>query len=121
MDCELKYFFVLNDIFIGINFAKMLKKINPFWKFIKNKYLIVFVGFLFWMMFFDLKDWRLLYARSNKLKALALSEQHLNEQIKNTKQELILLTQDAASIERYARENFYMKKDNEDLFIVKTP
>jgi cell division protein FtsB len=34
---------------------------------------------------------------------------------------LNLLRSDAQSIERYAREKYYMKKDNEDIFLVKTP
>lgn len=87
---------------------------------LKNKYFIAAVGFLVWMLFFDPKDWGLITSRNNKLKELKLSEQHLTLLIKDTKKELSLLKTDAASIEKYAREKFFMKKDNEDLFIVKT-
>ena len=94
--------------------------INPFLKVLKNKYLIAGIAFLVWMLFFDPKDWGLIAARNNKLKELKQSEKHLTILIKDTKKELSLLKTDAASIERYAREKFFMKKDNEDLFIVKT-
>ena len=98
-----------------------MKFINPVLNVLKNKYFIAGVGFLVWMCFFDPKDWGLISARNKKLKELKESEQHLTLLIKDTKKELSLLKTDAASIEKYARERFYMKKDNEDLFIVKTP
>ena len=98
-----------------------MQYIHPILKVLKNKYLITAVAFLVWMLFFDLKDWSLISARNNKLKELKESEKHLTVLIKDTKKELSLLKTDAASIEKYAREKFFMKKDNEDLFIVKMP
>ena len=97
-----------------------MKFVNPVLIVLKNKYFITGVGFLVWMCFFDPKDLGLINARNQKLKELNLSEQHLTVLIKDTKKELSLLKTDAASIEKYAREKFFMKKDNEDLFIVKT-
>ena len=75
------------------------------------------LAFIVWMLFFDPKDMGTMVGRSNKLKDLKASERHLINEIKETKKELSLLKTDAGSIEKYARENFYMKKDNEDLFI----
>ena len=98
-----------------------MKFIIPVLNVLKNKYFIAAVGFVVWMLFFDPKDWGLITSRNNKLKELKLSEHHLTLLIKDTKKELSLLKTDAASIEKYAREKFFMKKDNEDLFIVKTP
>ena len=86
--------------------------------FIRNKYLIASVAFIIWMLFFDPKDWALMYDRQNKLTDLNTSEQHLDNQIKETRLELDLLKTSAQTIERYAREKYYMKKENEDLFIV---
>ncbi len=88
---------------------------------LKNKYLIVLATFLVWMAFFDPKDFGMIYNRTEKLKELKQSERHLTTQIAETRKELVLLKSDAESIERYAREHFFMKKDNEELFIVKTP
>ena len=86
---------------------------------VKNKYLIVLVGFLVWMIFFDPKDWRLIVAREEKLNELEKSEQSLIKKIAATQIELNMLKGDARTIEQYARENYIMKKDNEDVFIVK--
>ena len=95
--------------------------VKPLLKILKNKYVIASLAFAVWMLFFDQQDWGLITARTKHLKELKQSERKLTALIKDTKTELSLLKTDAASVEKYARENFYMKKDNEDLFIVKRP
>ena len=95
--------------------------LTRFISFVKNKYFIVSALFLVWMLFFDPRDWGLIDARITKLRELEKSEQHLTEQIRETRTELNLLRTNAQTIEKYAREKYYMKKDNEDLFIVNTP
>jgi len=72
------------------------------------------------MVFFDPKDILSDLERRDKLNELQTSELHLKAQITNAKQELDLLKNNAQSIEKYAREKYLMKKDNEDLFIVKS-
>ena len=98
-----------------------MKLIRPLVKILKNKYLVALAAFIVWMVFFDRNDWGLISSRTHKLRELKTSEKVLTAQIKDTKSQLNLLKTDAASVEKYARENFYMKKDNEDLFIVKNP
>jgi cell division protein FtsB len=89
--------------------------------FAKNKYLLASVCFLLWMIFFDPKDWSLISARRDKLKNLQKSERRLSQQIAETRLELKLLKTSAETIEKYAREKYLMKKDNEDLFLVNEP
>lgn len=98
-----------------------MKILNGIFSFLKNKYIIAALFFVLWMLFFDLKDWSLISARREKLKELEKSEFHFNKQIAETRKELGLLKTSAATIEKYAREKYLMKKDNEDLFIVITP
>lgn len=88
---------------------------------LKNKYFIAGLFFVIWMLFFDVKDWALINERSVKLNNLEKSEERLTQQIAETRKELNLLKKNAQTIETYAREKYYMKKANEDLFIVKTP
>jgi cell division protein DivIC len=96
-----------------------IQTLKPLIGYLKNKYVVVILAFMVWMAFFDPKDLGTIFERTAKLKELKASEKHLNEAIKETKKELGLLKNDAKSIEKYAREKFYMKKDNEELFIVK--
>ncbi len=74
--------------------------------------------FLVWMFFFNEKDLISEFKRKAKLNDLQKSEQHLSETIKETKFELSQLKTNAQTIEKYAREKYLMKKDNEDLFII---
>ncbi len=52
---------------------------------------------------------------------LQKNEQHLVKTIAETNKDLDLLKTNPQTIEKYARENYMMKKDNEDLFIINTP
>jgi len=88
----------------------------PSW--VKNKYLLAGCFFIVWMFFFDPKDWGLAVDKSLKLKELQKSEEHLTKTIKETKEELDQLKTNAQTIEKYAREKYLMKKENEDLFII---
>ena len=93
---------------------KILKHI-PF--FLKNKYLLAGSFFIVWMFFFDPKDWGVAFDKHEKLKELQTTEEHLTKTINETKEELSQLKTNAQTIEKYAREKYLMKKDNEDLFI----
>jgi cell division protein DivIC len=94
---------------------KFLKHI-PSW--IKNKYLIAGVAFIVWMLFFDKNDIFSQYEKHSYAKQLGKNEQYNNSLIVDTKKELGFLKTSAQTIEKYARENYMMKKDNEDLFIL---
>jgi len=85
---------------------------------LKNKYLIAGTLFLVWMLFFDPKDLGNVISKKSKYNELQNSEKHLADKINETKQELSQLKNSAQTIEKYAREKYLMKKDNEDLFIV---
>jgi cell division protein DivIC len=91
----------------------------PSW--LKNKYLISGVAFLVWMLFFADND---IFTQHNRLirsQELTKNEQYQSTQITETHKELGFLKTSAQTIEKYARENYMMKKDNEDLFIIKSP
>jgi cell division protein FtsB len=85
---------------------------------LKNKFFIVSAFFMVWMGFFDPKDWTSIAEKKEKLHGLTESETTLRQKIKDTRTELTQLKSSAKTIEQYARENYLMKKDNEDIFIV---
>ena len=87
---------------------------------ITNKYLLAIVLFAVWMCFFDRNDLALQWKRVNELRNLQKSEKTLTGLISGTKSELDLLKTNPSTLEKYAREKFMMKKDNEDLYIVTT-
>jgi cell division protein DivIC len=89
----------------------------PSW--LKNKYTLTIIGFVVWMLFFDDRDVYITYFRQrHELNAVQESKQYYEQQIALTKNELDQLKINAATIEKYAREKYLMKRDNEDLFVV---
>ena len=85
---------------------------------LKNKFLLFGLAFVVWMLFFDRNDLNLQWQRISELKRLQQSEQMMVEQIAQTKAELELLKTNPSTLEKYAREKYMMKKDNEDLYII---
>ncbi|MEI7471873.1 MAG: FtsB family cell division protein [Ferruginibacter sp.] len=84
----------------------------------RSKYLLAGIGFFVWMLFFDKNDFFQQYERIQYVRELSKNEQHQAKQIAETKKELDFLITNAQTIEKYARERYMMKKDNEDLFIL---
>jgi cell division protein DivIC len=70
------------------------------------------------MMFFDRNDVPLQFRRIRELNNLEQSEKNMSLRISNTQKELDLLKTNPETLEKYAREKYLMKKDNEDLYIV---
>ena len=83
-----------------------------------NKYLIKGIVFVTWMTFFDRNDITLQLKRIHELNKLQKSEKLMSDQIADTREELGLLKTNPQTLEKYARERYMMKKDNEDLFII---
>jgi hypothetical protein len=98
-----------------------LKFLQHIPSFLKNKYLIAGVFFLVWIVFFDPKDIPSSINRIETYKKLQQTERNLNKKIAETRKDLDLLKTNPQTIEKYARENYMMKKDNEDLFIIAPP
>ena len=113
----------MENNFNDTNSSKASQKTGGFGRFswLKNKYLLAASFFIVWMFFFDPKDWGVAFEKNAKLKELQNSELHLSNTIQKTKEELSQLKTNAQTIEKYAREKYLMKKDNEDLFIVSSP
>ena len=89
----------------------------PYW--LRSKYLLTAAGFIVWMLFFDEQDIITTHFRNRmELQQLEESREYYNEQIQATRQELELLKSDPGVLEKYAREKYRMKRDNEDLFII---
>ena len=93
--------------------------INLLPKPLRNKYLILLLLFIFWIVFLD--DYNLINQNKMKNNVDDLKEQkefYISE-IKSDSTELSKLKNDSEEQERFAREKFLMKKDNEDVFIIR--
>ena len=88
----------------------------PSW--IKSKYFITATAFMVWMFFFDRNDIPYQLRRINELNGLQRSEKNMDQLITETRKELDQLKTNPSTLEKYAREKYMMKRDNEDLFIL---
>ncbi|MGI8950676.1 MAG: FtsB family cell division protein [Chitinophagaceae bacterium] len=87
----------------------------------KNKYIVAFVAFIVLMVFFDQNNIFVQLDRKKQLDNLLSNKNYYKSEIEKTKKQLNDLQKNPAAVEKYARENFYMKKSNEDVFIVQNP
>ena len=93
-------------------------RIIPTW--LKNKYVLTALGFTVWIMFFDSRDFITSHFREKEeLRKLEASKKYYEQQIATTREELEQLRSNPALLEKYAREKYRMKKDNEDLFLIR--
>jgi cell division protein DivIC len=95
---------------------------NPFkgkswFKLMSNKYFLVSLFFLSWMLFVDnysYLDHRIL---NKQIDALEDNKKYYQDEIKRDEQNIKRLKR-PEEIEKYAREKYYMKKDSEDIYII---
>ena len=89
----------------------------PSW--LKSKYVLTGLGFTAWILFFDARDFITTHFKEKQeLHRLEDSKHYYEQQIATTRKELDQLKSNPALLEKYAREKYQMKRDNEDLFLV---
>lgn len=96
----------------------MKKIVDFFITYILNKYVIASAVFVFVMFTNEDYNIRTRYANAQKIKKLEAEIRYYQEETKKNKEKLDLLQSDKENLERFAREQFIMKKDSEDVFVV---
>ena len=95
-----------------------MKYLNLIPAWLKNKYFLCTLGFAAWMLFFDPRDVFTQWQHRNELDQLQASKAWYQKEIAKESVEAEQLKTNPSTIEKYARENFMMKRENEDLFII---
>jgi cell division protein DivIC len=81
-----------------------------------NKYFLTFFGFLIWLLFLDGNNLVLQYTERKELTELRKQRKYYQEQIKNTREKLEAINTSEQTLEQYARENYFMKKEGEEIW-----
>jgi hypothetical protein len=84
----------------------------------RNKYILATAGFVIWMLFFDRNDVFTQMEWRNELRQIKESKQYFMDRIAEDKKFSNDLQFNASALEKYAREQYLMKRDNEDLFLI---
>ncbi len=96
----------------------MLKRDSIWLRRLRNKYLIAFVVFLVWLLIFDRNNLidRVKYIRSRQ--EMEDQKQFYLERIEEDSRRLNELKTDRDNLEKFAREQYLMKRENEDVFVI---
>ena len=98
------------------NYKKMTDA-YPILKILGNRYVIVIVFFIIWMLFLDNTSYMEHLVLNTQIQELEDNKKYYQDEIKKD-QENIKLLKNPDQIEKYAREKYYMKRDSEDIYII---
>ena len=95
---------------------KSLKN-NSIFKILTNTFVLIFTPFLIWMLFFDENSYMVHRKFNQEIKDLESTISFYQMKIAEDKATMDKLG-DSLQLERFAREQYLMKKENEDIYIV---
>jgi len=86
---------------------------------LKNKYILTLSAFLLWMLF--LNDIDLVFVVQTRAELADLRDQveHLQEETDRARESLVDLNTNQESLEKFAREEYLMRKSLEEIFLIK--
>ncbi len=84
---------------------------------LKNKYAACIFVFIIWLAFFDKNDFYAQYRFKQQLNSLLKDKQFYASELEKSKADLNDLMSSPANLEKFAREKYLMKKDDEDIFV----
>lgn len=97
---------------------KYSDKIPPF---LRNKYFLTITIFVVWITLLDTNNLLERFQQMSDLHKLKQEKEYFTNKIEADKKKLNELKTDDHNLEKFAREQFKMKKKNEDLYIILTP
>ena len=92
-------------------------KQNRLVKFLTNRYVIILIAFVVWMLFFDENSYLVHREFNKEIEELETAKTFYQKKIEEDKKTIKNL-EDSLQLERFAREKYLMKKENEDIYII---
>jgi len=84
----------------------------------KNKYFIVSFAFVVWMIFFDKNDLFSQHQYKQQVNKLKQERDFYQKETDRVRKDLDELTSNPQKLEKFAREKYLMRRDNEDVFVI---
>jgi cell division protein FtsB len=85
---------------------------------LKNKYFLITIAFVIWMLFFDKNDLYSQFEQHRQLTKLELERDFYSKETAKVSKDLDELSSNPQKLEKFAREKYLMKKANEDVFVI---
>lgn len=98
-----------------MKFKDLRKK--PWFRFISNKYVLITLIFAGWMFFLDTNSWLIHHELNQEIQELQDNKNYYQTQIAEDK-EVINKLNDSTELEKFARQKYFMKRDDEDIYII---
>ncbi|MEO9661704.1 FtsB family cell division protein [Maribacter dokdonensis] len=92
-------------------------KQKKWFKIMTNMYVLVLTVFVVWMLFFDTNSLLIHLELRKEIKKLEKTQEFLKEEIAKDKK-IIEKLSDEDELERFAREEYYLKKKNEEIYLI---
>lgn len=89
----------------------------PFLKFFGNRYVVVMLFFVVWIIFLDDASYLQHRVLNKEIKTLESNKKYYEDEIRKDQKQIKELN-NTEKIEHYAREKYYMQKPNEDVYII---
>lgn len=96
---------------------RQLRK-KKWFKILGNKYVLLLVLFVVWMFFFDSNSWLAHRELNHSIEELENNKEYYKTQIQKDTA-IINSLNDPKELEKFAREKYFMKRENEDVYIIK--
>jgi len=80
-------------------------------------YILILTAFVVWMVFFDTNSLRIHMELKKEINNLEKQKEYLKEQIESDKK-IIEKLSDPEELEKFAREQYYLKKKNEEIYLI---
>ncbi|WP_417428823.1 FtsB family cell division protein [Halpernia sp.] len=104
------------------NLIKKIKKPSKILRFLKkyviNKYVITIFLFLIWMIFFDSTSFLVINELDSNISKNEKQLAHYKSEYEKNNSFYEKLMNNKSEKEKFARENYFMKKPNEEIFII---
>jgi len=91
---------------------------TKYFRFLKNKYVLTTIIFFFWLLLFDQNNLLERRKLNREYKQLLQEQEYYQQKIKEDRKRINELKTNDENLEKFAREQYLMKRDNEDIFII---
>jgi cell division protein FtsB len=106
------------DFWQRFSYKSLLEKM-PAW--MKNRYVLTVLAFLLWIILLDPNNLISRLGEARTRNRLLREKEYYTGRIEEDRRKLNELRTSNENLEKYAREQYRMKKPDEDLFIIVTP
>jgi cell division protein DivIC len=98
-----------------MKFSKFIKK--KWIRILGSSYLLILLLFIVWMLFFDTNSFFIHNELNEEIEALENNKEFYRKEMEKDK-EFLKKMEDSNEIEDFARQKYFLKKENEDIFII---